>query len=294
MKSMWSSAGLPVLSAGLLLVIQAGGSAEDDRAEEEGAVVEVVRRVPRLDDDLFELWVFGGSRERHRRGLARKLDVAVKILDLKYAISEADKKKLVLAGQVDIRRYFHQVEILRQEYRKTRGDHRQLLVVHRKSVALRIDAADRLFDERSFFAKVANRTLQDAASSRAAARRQLQLRSAAERAVVPLERTASLRPEQSEALAALLLAETPSINVGEDDDVLMKYRLTEFSEEQLKLLLDEAQWPRVQVVLNVFQDYRAGLEAQGLIDGRTGRLRVEGGKIPVVEPTPARAVKDLE
>lgn len=269
---------MPVLSAGLLLVIQAVGSAEDDRAEEGEAVVEVVKRVPRLDEDLFELWVLGGNPSRFRQAIAEQLEAAVQTLDWKYGLSVAEREKLVFAGQADIRRYFRQVEILRQEYRKTGGDHRQLLVVHRKAVALRIDAADRLFDERSFFAKVANRTLQDAASSRAAARRQQQLRSAAERAIVPLESIASLRPEQSEVLVALLLAETPPINVGEDDDVLMKYRLAVFSEERLKPLFDEAQWPRVQAVLNVFRDYRAGLEARGLIDGRA----------------PARAVKDLE
>lgn len=142
-------------------------------------------------------------------------------------------------------------------------------------MALRLDAADRLFDERSFFAKVASATLKNAASNRASARRQQQLRSAAERAIVPLESIASLRPEQSEALVELLLAEEPPINVGGDDDVLMKYRLTEFSEEQMRPLFDEAQWPRVQAVLNVFHNYRAGLEARGLIDGRTGRLRTD-------------------
>lgn len=275
MKSMWSTAGTLPLLAGVILVVPAGGAAEDDVTDEGGAAVEVVKRVPRLDDDLFELWVFGGNANRFRQAIAEQLETAVQTLDWKYGLSTTEREKLVLAGRADIRRFFEQVEILQREYRETRGDHRQLLVVHRKSVALRIDAADRLFDERSFFAKVAGTTLKNAASSRAAARREQQLRSAAKRAIVPLESIASLRPEQSEALVELLLAETPPINVGEDDDLLMKYRLTEFSEEQLKPLFDEVQWPRVQAVLNVFHDYRAGLEARGLIDGRTGRLRTD-------------------
>ncbi|WLD11591.1 hypothetical protein SH412_001699 [Planctellipticum variicoloris] len=272
---MWSTAGTLPLLAGMILVVPAGGVAEDDVTDEGGTAVEVVRRAPRLDEDLFELWVFGGNANRFRQAIVEQLETAVETLDWKYGLSTAEREKLALAGRADIRRFFEQVEVLRREYRETRGDHRQLLVVHRKSVALRLDAADRLFDARSFFAKVASATLKNAASNRASARRQRQLRSAAERAIVPLESIASLRPEQSEALVELLLAEEPPINVGGDDDVLMKYRLTEFSEEQMRPLFDEAQWPRVQAVLNVFHNYRAGLEARGLIDGRTGRLRTD-------------------
>lgn len=275
MKTMWSTAGTLPLLAGMILVVPAGGVAEDDVTDEGGTAVEVVRRAPRLDEDLFELWVFGGNANRFRQAIVEQLETAVETLDWKYGLSTAEREKLALAGRADIRRFFEQVEVLRREYRETRGDHRQLLVVHRKSVALRLDAADRLFDARSFFAKVASATLKNAASNRASARRQRQLRSAAERAIVPLESIASLLPEQSEALVELLPAEEPPINVGGDDDVLMKYRLTEFSEEQMRPLFDEAQWPRVQAVLNVFHNYRAGLEARGLIDGRTGRLRTD-------------------
>jgi hypothetical protein len=267
-----------LLSAGMLLVIQAGGSAEDDRAEEEGAVVEVVKRAPRLDDDLFELWAFGGNRDRHRRGLARKLDVAVKLLDLKYSLSEEEREKLVLAGQADLQRYFAEAEILRQKFHATCGDHRKLRDVHREALELRAAGDSRWFDESSFFAKVVRRTLKVVTASRATACRQQLLRSVAERAAVPLESIASLRPEQSETPAALLPAEKSPINAGEDDDVLMKSRLTEFSAEQLRPLFDEAQRPRVQAVLNVFQDSRAGLEARGLIDGRM----------------PGRGVKDFQ
>lgn len=273
MKSMWSTAGMFLVWAGMSFTVQVGDAAEDDRTEAELPVV--FDRAVRLDDELFELWIFEGNRERFRRTLARQLETAVQTLDWKYGLAEPEKQKLVFAGQADMRRFFEEAEILRRKFRETCGDHRQLLLVHRETVKFRVDSVNGLFGESSFFAKVASRTLKDAASSRAGARRRQQLRSAADRAVVPLESIASLRPEQCEALVALLLAEAPPINVGDDDDVLMKYRLTEFSEEQLKPLFDEAQWPRVQVVLNVFQDYRAGLEARGLIDGRTGRLRTD-------------------
>jgi hypothetical protein len=268
LKSMWSTAGMPLLSAGLLLVIQAGGSAEDDRAEEEETAVEVVQHVPQLHEELFDLWAFGGNRERHRRGIAKKLDVAVKVLDLKYSLSEAEQKKLVLAGQADLQRYFAEAEILRQKFHATCGDHRKLRDVHREALELRAAGDSRWFDESSFFAKVVRKTLKVVTASRATACRQQLLRSVAERAAVPLESTASLRPEQSETPIAPLPAETPPINAGEEEDVLMKSRLTEFSTEQLRPLFDEAQRPRVQAVLNVIQDSRAGLEARGLIDGR--------------------------
>ncbi|MDO8944208.1 MAG: hypothetical protein Q7U75_13550 [Desulfobacterales bacterium] len=280
----------------MLLTVQAVGSAEDDRAEDqEGTVVEVVQRVPRLDDELFDLWVFGGNRERHRQELARKLDVAVKILDSKYSLSEAEQKKLVLAGQVDLQRYFAEAEVLRQKFHETCGDHRKLRDVHREALEFREAGDSRLFDGSSFFAKVVRRTLNVVASSRATASRPQQRRSAGGE-VVSLERIASLRLEPFEALEAplLVLAENLPIHVGEEDDILTKYRMTEFSEEQLRPLFDEAQWPRVRVVLNVYQNYRAGLEAWGLFDGRTGRLRTDWDQVPDDRRLPAREVKDLE
>lgn len=294
MKSTWSIAGMLLLAAGMFLTVQTVGSAEDDRAEaQEGTVVDVVQRVPRLDDELFDLWVFGGNRERHRQGLARKLDAAVKILDSKYSLSEAEQKKLVLAGQVDLQRYFAEAEVLRQKFHETCGDHRKLRDVHREALEFREAGDSRLFDGSSFFAKVVRRTLNVVASSRATASRPQQRRSAGGE-VVSLERIASPRLEPSEAMVALLLTENLPIHVGEEDDILTKYRMTEFSEEQLRPLFDESQWPRVQVVLNVYQDYRAGLEARGLVDGRTGRLRTDWDQVPDDRRLPAREVKDLE
>lgn len=250
-------------------------SAEDDRLA--GPAVLPAPRTHRLDDDVFDLWIFGGNRDRFREEISEQLQVAVQNLDWKYGLSAAERKKLSLAGQADTRRFFEESEILRQKYRETRGDHRKLLLVHREAVALRLDVASRLFDDRSFFAKVARSTLSADASRRLAARQQQRLRSAAERAVRPLERTAGLRPEQCEKLIAMLLEEDPPINLGEDDATVMKYRLTEIPQDQLKPLFDDAQWPQVQVVLNLFHEYRPILQGQGLIDDKTGRVRCATG-----------------
>jgi hypothetical protein len=221
--------------------------------------------------------MFEDHPDRFRQDLAEQLEVAVQKLEWKFGLSEAERKKLNLAGQADLRRFYERVEILRRKYRETHGDHKALLLVHRETVRVRVDDANRLFDDRSFLAKVAKTILSETASQRLEERRRQRLRSAAEQAVRQLERNAGLRPEQRETLVGLLLKENPPIDLGEDGGHVMKYRLTEFPLDQLKPLFDDVQWPRVQVVLHLFREHRPILEAQGLVDRHSGRLRSAAG-----------------
>lgn len=174
MKTSRSAVQRFLLQTAFLVACCAGVRASDDWIGERPADVAI--RAPRLDDELFDLWMFEGSRSRFRERLAEQLRVAVRKLDSQYGLSEAERQKLGLAGQADAWRFFERAENLRQKYRETRGDHRKLLVVHREAVALRVDAASRLFDDRSLFAKVVRTLLAGDASRRLATGRTQSLR----------------------------------------------------------------------------------------------------------------------
>ncbi|WP_010586577.1 hypothetical protein [Schlesneria paludicola] len=85
-------------------------------------------------------------------------------------------------------------------------------------------------------------------------------------AVRAVERQVRLRPEQRKAVTELLLKEVqPPRQFGNFDDLVVQYSLSQLSDEQLKPLFDENQWPKVLQEFARIDQFRPMLKVHGLI-----------------------------
>lgn len=86
-------------------------------------------------------------------------------------------------------------------------------------------------------------------------------------AVRAVERQIHLRPEQHTALTELLLKEVQPPRVfGNFDDLVVQYAFSQLSDDQLKPLFDEDQWPKVLQEFARIDQYRPMLSTHGLIN----------------------------
>ena len=92
--------------------------------EEDEVAVQPNRAVFMLTDDQFDQWVFGGPRNSRagRDKLDSLLTLQVDDVARMCALSEAQKKKLLLAGRGDIKRFFDKVEEKRKKFAKVKND----------------------------------------------------------------------------------------------------------------------------------------------------------------------------
>src|SRR5262245_25863300 len=76
--------------------------------------------VPEFD---IEQWIFGGQgADAIRKRFEAALEQDIKRFDSRYGLTPAQKKKLELAGRLDIKRYFERVEDMKAEYKRAKGD----------------------------------------------------------------------------------------------------------------------------------------------------------------------------
>ena len=77
-----------------------------------------------MNDDQFDQWVFGGPQECRagRNKLDSLLTLQVDEVVRTCGLSEMQKKKLLLAGQGDIKRFFDRVEEKRKKFDKVKND----------------------------------------------------------------------------------------------------------------------------------------------------------------------------
>src|SRR5438477_5906783 len=105
-----------LLTAAVVLTIVGAGpvARAQDEEEEEPAPAAPAGRVFIVNDAQFDQWVFGNMGQGNAGVARNKLDslLALHVDDLERAcgLTPAQKKKFVLAGRGDIKRFFDRVE----------------------------------------------------------------------------------------------------------------------------------------------------------------------------------------
>src|SRR5690348_1383421 len=125
----------PLLAAATILAIVGGGPcarAQDDGEEDEEApnpAPAVRMHAFVMNDQQFDQWVFGnmglGSAGSARNRLDSLLTLNVDDLDRTCGLTPVQKKKLLLAGRGDIKRFFDRVEEIRKRFTKGQNDQNQ-------------------------------------------------------------------------------------------------------------------------------------------------------------------------
>ena len=146
----------------LMLAFAPAALAQDDE-EEEVAKVEVVNRAMIVNNIQFDSWVFGNIGAANAGVARNKLDslltLSVEDLERSCSLTPAQKKKLMLAGRGDIKRFFDHVEEIRKKFEKTRNDQNQFGNVWQDIQTLQSAFQAGVFGDESIFSKSVRATL---------------------------------------------------------------------------------------------------------------------------------------
>ncbi|MEI8020717.1 MAG: hypothetical protein WCH39_21115 [Schlesneria sp.] len=224
----------------------------------------VVTQVHHIDHLVYGTTVLYGQQQIENQ-LANK----VQQLSSEYDLTEAQQAKLLLATQCEAKLFLNEVDVLRQKYNSLGSDliGRQIVLSQAQSLNFKRRT---LFGPNSFSSKVMAKTVtgDQLAKYQSALDERLRIRhrSNIEGAIRDLERHVVLKIAQTESLVELLISEIPPPKLSHDyDETLVKYQFSQISEQKLRLLFDEGQWPQVRQTLDGFHELETALVQQGLI-----------------------------
>ncbi|MBM4004910.1 MAG: hypothetical protein FJ295_16745 [Planctomycetes bacterium] len=222
----------------------------------------------------FDIWVYG--QQGGGQGFAQRLDALLRLrieeIDRVCGLSELQKKKLLLAGKGDLKRFNDRVDELRVKFEKVRFDQEKFNNIWQEIGPVQTQVQQGLFGRGSFFQKAVRPALKpeqlekyDGVEGRRMAYR---YKARVELWIASTENTVPLTAEQREKLRALILSETtPPAAFGQYDTYFVAYAVSKIDEKKLEPLFDETQWKVLKIIINQGRGMEQFLKQNGMIDG---------------------------
>ena len=213
------------------------------------------------------------GRTDRREQFESALRSRVERLDRKYGLSEGQRKKLLLAGRVEIKRHLDRAEELERKLSLVRSDAEEYMKVLEEINTLDRVKSRELFDEGTLFAKVLGNTLTKAQTLRYQA---IEQRIAAEHHQAALkwvlatwDEMLGLSPHQRERLQGLLNQSTrPPRRFGAEDYFGVLWQVSQLPEPVLKPLFREDQWAKLTPQLAEARRKEPMLKREGYVPDR--------------------------
>ena len=245
-------------------------AAPDDVEPAPAAAEGIERAQVFVDEANFDQWIFQGrgdansARQRIQSALQLQIDELHRVCEL----SDAQKQKLALAGHGDTKRFFEEVEAVREKFRAVQNDANAFNGIWQHIQPLQQKLSRGLFGETSFFAKTLKKTLTPEQIAKHQAnldqRRQYRYRAMVEVGITALENSVPLRHDQHAALVKLLLEKTqPPEAFGQHDNYVIMHQLSTLPEKEVKAVLDERQWELLERQLDRFRGILPALRQNG-------------------------------
>jgi hypothetical protein len=271
--------GLVVLSiaASLMAIVATArlGAAPDDEdlqqdePEQEGHMAVNVNWLQQFDMIVFSS--NGGVPEARSR-LETRFKVQLDELDRTCELSDAQKRKLLLAASGDSKRFFGQVSELRRKFEASlpnqNGNPFNDLWQQVGPLQTKFQAG--IYGPDSLYIKTIRSTLNTEQMARYRAmldsRKRINGEAQLLGAVAAMERSAPLDSQQHEKLVALLreeLADLPDLNG--DNASWLHGQLSKIPEEKMRAIFDERQWELLKRVGNQFGDVQEMVDMQEMI-----------------------------
>lgn len=264
----------------MLLAIVAGGTsarAQDDDDDDEAAPAPAAVNAFFMNDAQFDQWVFGNMGVANAAAARVKLEslLTLHVEDLvrTCALSSAQKKKLLLAGRGDMKRFFDRIEDVRKKFSKNRNDQNQLGQIWQEIQPLRNAFTSGFFDGAdSIFVKAINATLAPAQAVRheEEVRQRLLYRywARVDLAMELLNNEVGFTDDQRRQLVKLLHEETtPPRRMGEQDYHVVLYQLSTIPEGKVKPVFEDFQWPSLERQLAQGRGMGLFLKQNGFVEG---------------------------
>jgi hypothetical protein len=236
---------------------------------------------PQWTDENFEQWVFnrGGGPAQNaasaRKELDRSLLLNIQDIDRVCKLTEAQKKKLELAGRGDIKRFYDHYEVVKQKFHRLKqkqqdeNNWQELWNELWQDInPLQTKFQSGLFHEDSLIYKSLRHSLTAEQLPRyqaqAAERRKFHHRASIELAVNSFEQSMPLRDAQRQELIALLLKELkPSRKSNQIEGYIVNVRMSLLPDDKLKPVFDRTQWKMVRAQLDNYKGSVQWLKQSG-------------------------------
>ena len=267
---------LPCLILAILLGAgsTAWGQDDLDEPDEPKAAVQHVA----IDESNFERWVFGtmgGNNINARDRLESLLTLSIDEADRVCHLTDAQKKKLRLAGHGDLKHFLERVEEARRVFHRLNRDQNNINTIYQETVPLSTALRAGLFGEGSFFAKTLRTTLDadQTARYREGLDEKLRFRYRAKVgiAVANLDAVVGFTADQRRKLIDLVLNETkppskPAANAAGYENYVILYKISRLPEDKIKSIMDDARWRDLSRQLQQSKNMEQFLKANGYLD----------------------------
>lgn len=225
---------------------------------------------PVWTDEHFDQWVFqqDSNATAARRRLTAQMALQIEDIDRACQLTEAQQKKLHLAGQGDLKRFFDRYEKVKQKFQSMKHDQEKFQEIWQDITPLQMALQAGLFYDDSLLYKSLPNTLTGDQLTRYDAivgeRRAFRHRATIELAVTLLEQALPLRDAQRQELITLLTKETkPPRKSGQYDYYRILTQLGRVAEAKLKPLFDNTQWKILNRQLDQFKGMELALKQSG-------------------------------
>jgi hypothetical protein len=269
------------LSLLAVLVVAAPARAQQADDDDDPPQAPVVAQ-PMFADEDFDQWIFQnrGNFSGARQRLDVLLTLQVEDIDRACKLTDAQKKKLLLTGRGDIKRFFNLYEKAKQKFQLVKNDPQKHQEIWQEIAPLQIMMQSGLFNDDSFLFKALHNTITNEQlqiyQALARDRQAFRHRANIELAVMMIEMNAPLRAEQRRALITLLTNLTkPPRKSGPYGYYITLYQMSQLPEEKLKPLFDEAQWQAARVQMNGFRGIKQWLKQSGQLPDEDDNVKAD-------------------
>jgi hypothetical protein len=254
-------------------VATAAAAAPDDDDDVVEAPAAVAQPIFVLSAQQFDVWVFAqpGNSGQGIMLLESQLSLRIEAMDRKSKLTDAQKRKLQLAGMSDIKRFSDDYESLKQKLVNTQYSQNDVSKAYNEVQPLQQQWRTGVLGSDSLFSKVLRRTLdpeQSAEDERAEQERiRFQYRAKVQLAIGAIENSMPLTAAQRTDVEKLLLEETrPPKSFGQYDIYVVLIQTSKLPEKKLRAIFDEPQMRALQQMFQQNAQIEQVLRRQGLLN----------------------------
>jgi hypothetical protein len=222
-----------------------------------------------ISERNVDSWIYG-NESRGRTWLEASLKQKIDQMGRVCELSDLQKHKLLLAGKGDIQRFETCVDDLKASVKLGAMAPEKYTELFQKTRPLQILVQQGLFGSTSLFQKTLTTLLRPEQLVRyeqlERERRVWRYRARVEMCVAQFDAVLGLRDDQRRRLVQLILNKTrPPKHFGQSDRLLVLVQMSRLPEEDLKSILDPAQWPEMRRRLVNARRMLPALKQNGLI-----------------------------
>lgn len=233
-----------------------------------------------LAEATFRSWIFPNlnrnlsPREYFEATLGNRVDDVTRSCSL----LEGQRRKLILAGRGDIKRFFERVEEVHDLYERLKHDQRSINQIQAEATPLAAVFATGLHGEGSLFAKTLDSTLDPDQAARLREsileRARFRYKAKITLAVARLDDAVGFTSEQARRLIAVILEETTPIEkpIGPNEATLINYKIAKIPESKLRPIFDDDRWKRLRKQLEPALAFERFLRRNQLIEDTDSKI----------------------